>query len=87
MVSLTVFLIAWIVLLAIFGLLVLLTLVQMLRHGLPSPSTYVTTFLFLLVTAGVVIGTSWYLTGVDWNATINLVPESILPFFLGGQEA
>ena len=83
MVSLTFFLIIWIILLGIFGLLVLLTLIQMLRHGLPSTATYITTFVFLLVTAGVVIGTSVYLTGVDWSVTVNLIPESILPFFFG----
>ncbi len=83
MVSLTLFLIAWIVLLAIYAILVLITLIQMLRHGLPSASAYVTTFVFLLVMAGVVIGTSVYFTGVDWSVTVNVVPEGLLPFFFG----
>ena len=83
MVPLTLFLIIWIVCLAIYGFLILITLVQMLRHGLPSASAYVTTFVFLLVTAVVVISTSVYLTGVDWSLTVNVVPEGILPFFFG----
>ena len=83
MVPLTLFFIIWIVCLAIYGFLILITLVQMLRHGLPSASAYVTTFVFLLVTAVVVISTSVYLTGVDWSLTVNVVPEGILPFFFG----
>lgn len=83
MIPLTYFLIAWSALLALYGVFVLITLIQMLRHGLPSAATYVTTFVFLLVTAGVVIGTAWYFTGVDWSVTIDLAPERILPFFIG----
>lgn len=81
MISLSYFLIAWIVLLGIFGIMMLLTLVQMLRHGLPSPSTYITTFVFLVVTAGVIIGSGLYFTGVDWTITINVIPTEILPIF------
>lgn len=84
MVPLTTFLIIWIILLAIYGLLVLVTLIQMLRHGLPSAAAYVTTFVFLIVSAGVIFGTGWYLTDVDWTVSVNMMPEGILPFFLGG---
>ncbi len=84
MAPLTYFLIAWVAFLAVYGILVLVTLIQMLRHGLPSTATYVTTFVFLIVSAGVIFGTSWYLTDVDWTVSVNMVPEGILPFFLGG---
>lgn len=83
MIPLSYFLIAWVILLAIFGVMMLLTLVQMLRHGLPSPWTYITTFIFLIVTAGVVIGSGLYFTGVDWTTTINVIPAEVLPIFPG----
>jgi hypothetical protein len=81
MVPLSYFLIAWVALLAIYGILVFITLIQMLRHGLPSISAYITTFLFLLVTVGVVIWTTLYFTGVEWGIQIDLSPRMILPFF------
>jgi hypothetical protein len=81
MVPLPFFLIAWVALLAIYGVLVFITLIQMLRHGLPSVGAYVTTFLFLLVTAGVVVWSVLYFTGVNWAVQIDLTPRMILPFF------
>jgi hypothetical protein len=80
MIPLSYFLIAWATLLAIFGVMMFVTLIQMLRHGLPSLTTYVSTFVFLLVTAGVVIGTSLYLTRVDWSTQIQLLPAGSVPF-------
>lgn len=79
MVPLSYFLIAWAILLAIFGVVMFVTLVQMLRHGLPSLSTYVSTLVFLLVTAGVVVGTSLYLTRVDWSTKVQIVPSALIP--------
>ncbi len=81
MIPLTYFLIAWVVLLGIFGLIMLVTLLQMLRHGLPSTATYIATLLFLIVTAGVVIGTSLYLTQTDWDVGINVVPSELMQIF------
>ena len=81
MIPLSYFLIAWVILLVIFGVLMLLTLVQMLRHGLASPSTYISTFMFLVVTAGVLLWTLMYFTSVDWNTSINVLPEGIETLF------
>lgn len=86
MIPLSYFLIAWAVLLAVFGFMTLLTLIQMLRHGLPSMSTYASTFLFLIVAAGVVIGTALYLFQADMSVSINLVPTSLLPIFPDGTQ-
>lgn len=79
MIPLSYFLIAWAALLAIFGVMMFVTLVQMLRHGLPSISTYLSTLIFLVVTAGVVIGTSLYLTRVDWSVSVQLLPAGLIP--------
>lgn len=84
MISLSIFLLVWIILLLIYGVMVLLTLLQVLRHGLPTSMTYATTFVFLLVSIGVIVWTSLYLTGVDWSETVNLLPETLVPFFSGG---
>jgi hypothetical protein len=81
MVPLSYFLVAWVAFLAIYGILVFVTLIQMLRHGLPSVGAYITTFFFLLITAGTVIWTVLYFTTVDWNIQIDLTPRMILPFF------
>lgn len=74
MIPLSYFLIGWTILLAIFGVLMLLTLIQMLQHGLPTSSTYISTFIFLIVTASVVLSTAFYLSKVDWSITVNVIP-------------
>jgi cellulose synthase/poly-beta-1,6-N-acetylglucosamine synthase-like glycosyltransferase len=81
------FLIAWLILLAIYAIFVLLTLIQMLRHGLPSPFTYVSTFIFIAVIAAVVLGSGMYFLGVDWNQTVNFLPSGIDFFFTGGESS
>lgn len=83
MISLGLFLILWLVLLAIYAVFVLLTLIQMLRHGLPSPMTYVTTAVFLLMVVGVVVGTGFFLLTVDWTETVHVIPAG-MEFLFGG---
>ncbi len=75
MIPLSTFLIAWIVLLAIFGFVLMLTLIQMLRHGLPTTGTYISTFLFLTVIALVILGVGGHLTTVDWTTQIAVLPS------------
>jgi hypothetical protein len=77
MIPLSWFLVAWLILLAIYALLVLFTLIQMLRHGLPSPLTYASTFLFVAVIAAVVLGSGMYFLNVNWNESVSLLPSSI----------
>ena len=72
MFPLSVFLIAWFILLAIFGLMALLSVIQMLRYGLAGPGTYMTTLIFFVATFVVVFGTSAYLLTVDWTQQIDL---------------
>lgn len=84
MIPLGYFLIAWLLLLVIYAVLVLLTIIQMLRHGLPSPFTYVSTFLFVAVIAAVVLGSGMYFLDVDWDKRVDVLPQSIGFFFTGG---
>jgi hypothetical protein len=84
MIPLGYFLIAWLILLAVYAALVLFTLIQMLRHGLPTPFTYVSTFVFMAVIAAVVLGSGTYFLDVDWNQTVDVVPDGIVSL-LGGE--
>lgn len=77
MIPLSYFLAAWVILLGIFGVMTLLTLIQMLKHGLSTFWTYASTFLFLIVVVGVVIGVTWQLGNVDWNTPITVVPANL----------
>ena len=86
MIPLGYFLIAWLILLAIHAFLTLFTIMQMLRHGLPSALTYASTFLFVAVIAAVVLGSGIYFMDVDWNNGVNLVPGSLFGAF-GGSES
>ena len=81
MIPLSYFLVAWVILLAIFGVMLMLTLVQMLRHGLSTFGTYASTFIFLVSTVGVLIGVTIYLGGVDWKTEVNVIPEIQSPLF------
>jgi len=74
MIPLSYLLIAWLVLLVIFGIMLLLTLIQTLRHGLPTPTTYILTTLFLTVIALVLFGVSGHLLNVDWSQSVTLMP-------------
>lgn len=86
MIPLGYFLIAWLILLGFFGILMILTLMQMMRHGLPSVSTYLSTFLFVAVVAAVVLGSGIYFSNVDWNTQVNIVPSG-MEFLFGGESA
>jgi len=80
------FLIAWAVLLAVYGILVFLTLVQTLRHGLASPFTYASSFIFIAVIVIVVGGCGILFTNTDWKAEVNVVPSNISSTFFGDME-
>ena len=83
MIPLGYFLIAWLVLLAINAILTLLTLMQLLRHGLPSSFTYVSTLVFMTVIAVVILGSGFYFMNVDWNVSVNVIPLSLFGLFGG----
>lgn len=67
MIPLYFFLIAWFVLLAIHGLMALLSVIQMMRFGIAGPGTWLTTTAFFVVSFVAIFGTSAYLISVDWS--------------------
>ena len=77
MIPLSVFLIAWLVLLGVYGILSLLSIIQMLRFAISGPMVYLSTFLFILVSLAIIGGTGLYLSHVDWSLPMNL--GSLLP--------
>ncbi|MEN9557781.1 MAG: hypothetical protein RL141_150 [Candidatus Parcubacteria bacterium] len=77
MIPLFAFLIIWVVLLGVFGVITLLTLSQVLRHGLPASSTYLVTFFFLVVVSTVVVASVLFVSQVDWSTSVALLPSGI----------
>jgi len=67
-----VFLLVWFALLAAIGLMSMVSVIQMLRYGIASVGTYLTTTLFLIIAFLVVFGTSAYLVTVDWQQNLDL---------------
>ncbi|MFA6429983.1 MAG: hypothetical protein WCV84_05830 [Patescibacteria group bacterium] len=76
MIPLSWFLIAWLILVAIFALLALFTIAINTRYGFASLGTYSATAIFLLVAVGVILTTGGYLMTVDWSQSLNVIPSS-----------
>ncbi|MFA6161161.1 MAG: hypothetical protein WC766_03195 [Patescibacteria group bacterium] len=72
MIPLIYFLIAWLIFLAIFLIIAIISILQMLRFGLAHPVTELTTAAFILIIAVVVLGTLGYLSGVDLKSSLDL---------------
>ncbi|MEO5927740.1 MAG: hypothetical protein ABIO72_03390 [Patescibacteria group bacterium] len=72
MIPLSYFLLAWIVLLAIYALLTLVSVIQMVRFAVASSMTYFSTAVFLIVAVLAIGATCVYLATVDWNLALNL---------------
>lgn len=72
MIPLVYFLIAWLVLLAFFLIIAIISILQMLRYGLAHPVTELTTAAFVLIIAVVILGTLGYLSGVDLKSGLDL---------------
>ncbi len=74
MIPFTWLLLAWFVILGIFGLVALITLFTHIRYGVANFTTYFSTFLFLGVTLVVLLAAGTYLTQVDWSQSLDLGP-------------
>ncbi len=72
MISLYVFLIAWLVFLGLYTIMLLLSALQLLRFGVSGAGTYLATLVFFVGVILVVVGTGAMLRSVDWQQQINL---------------
>lgn len=70
------FLIAWLVLIAIFALMSFITVLMNLRYGLSGSVTYLTTAIFLGVSCLILLGVGGYLFTLDWTESIDLIPDT-----------
>ena len=77
MIPLGYLLFAWAALLALYGLLALITIVQAIKHGPPDFFTYASTFAFLAVIAAVILGSGSYFLTVDWSERISVIPAGL----------
>ncbi len=71
MIPLIYFLLAWLVFLAIFMIIAIISIMQMLRYGLAHPVTEITTAVFICLVIFVVLGTLGYLSGVDLKSGLD----------------
>jgi hypothetical protein len=76
MIPLGYFLIAWLVLVGLFCLLAFVTVVMQLRYGMSGTITFVSTTLFLVVSAAIILGMGWYLLMLDWSQEVQVIPGS-----------
>lgn len=76
MIPLGYFVIAWLVIVAVFLILAFITVLMQLRFGLSGIFTYLAAALFLGVTFFTLLAVGGYLTTVDWTQTVQIVPNS-----------
>ncbi|MBU2566170.1 hypothetical protein KKG46_01265 [Patescibacteria group bacterium] len=72
MIPLSIFLIVWLVFLAVFLFISALSIMQMLRFGLHGPITRWTTIIYIVVSVGIIVISLVLLSGLDLNATIDI---------------
>lgn len=72
MIPLIYFLLAWLVALCFFGIMSLISVLQMVRLGIAGTGTYLSTATFLIVSTIVILAVGSYLITVDWQQTTNL---------------
>lgn len=67
-------LLAWLVMLGVFGLVALITLFTHVRYGVANFTTYISTLAFLGVVSVVLFLTGTYFMQVDWTQSLDLGP-------------
>ncbi|MFZ2803606.1 MAG: hypothetical protein WA001_00110 [Patescibacteria group bacterium] len=72
MIPLSYFLIAWFIFLGIYGIMSLISMLQLVRLGLAGAGTFLSATFFMVVIVLVVLGTGSYFVGVDWHQGMNL---------------
>lgn len=82
MIPLVYFMFAWLVLVAIFAIVALITVLMALRFGLSGPMTTLATAIFVGVAAAILIVTGSYLIGIDWTQNVGFTSSSASPYSL-----
>lgn len=71
------FLIAWLVLVGIFLLTSAITLLMYLRFGLAGSMTFLSTLIFVIISALMLLASANYLASVDWSQSVHI--GSLMP--------
>ena len=71
MIPLSYLLIAWMIFLALYAIMALISVLQMVRLGLTGAGTFLSTALFLIVVVFTILGTGAYFMTVDWQQTVS----------------
>lgn len=72
MIPLSTFLIAWLIFLGLYGILALISIMQMVRFGVAGSMTYFSTAIYLVVALIAIGATAAYLMTVDWTLALDL---------------
>ena len=71
MIPLSIFLLAWLVLLLIWMFFAIISSTQMLRFAVSGPMAYYATGFFMMVCVLVIAATLLYLISADWSLVLN----------------
>ena len=82
MIPIAVFVILWLVFLAIFMVISLLSVMQMMRFGVQGPETKWAVVLFVGLAVSIIAGTLLYLSQINMHSELNIKPilESVFPY-------
>ena len=72
MIPLSLFLIAWIAFLVLYGIMSLLAIMQITRFGVAGAGTWLSVLLFTVVAFVIIFASGWYMLGVDWSQSVDL---------------
>lgn len=71
MIPLYFFALAWLIFLAVYVIISIFSIFQMMRYGLLHLATYATTIAFVVVSVAVILGTLGYLSKTDLKASVD----------------
>ncbi len=77
MIPLSYIVVAWLILILIYLVFVLLTLSQMFKHGTRSPTTVVSTFAFMIISAIALFMSANVVLQTDWDQSVQILPTGL----------
>jgi hypothetical protein len=81
MIPIAIFVIIWLILIAIFMVVSLLSVMQMMRFGVRGPETKWAVILFIGMAICIIVGTLFFLSQIDLKSGLDAKPifESLFP--------
>ncbi|MEK7655706.1 MAG: hypothetical protein AAB386_03440 [Patescibacteria group bacterium] len=72
MIPLSIFLLAWLILLLIWMFFAIISSTQMLRFAVSGPMAYYATGFFMMISVIILAATIFYLLTADWSLVLNI---------------